>query len=128
VLAGCYSSGSGIPAFVLASDGQCYGLIDDASSRLRGPEAFGNDSVAKDLQTELLGGNRSLRADDLTVVWVASLSCHTAPGDSSVCADRRDHSAERQQMRALRLAREAPKGVHTFSVGTPASRVNCAGP
>ena len=107
VLADCYSPGWGVAVFVLARDGQCYGLIDDAGSRLRGPDTFGDDLVARSLQRDLLTGNRPLRSGDLTVVWVAPLSCKPAPTEPDTCLDTVDYPAERQQLRALRLAQQA---------------------
>jgi hypothetical protein len=109
VLDRCYTlphspHANGRTIFVRAGDGECYGLVDSADPGLLTPGWFGSNSVAGQLQQELLDGNRPLRDGDLTVVWLGSLSCTPLRADPTRCTDERDYPAERDQLRALRLA------------------------
>ncbi|TCC00175.1 hypothetical protein E0H26_00245 [Micromonospora zingiberis] len=94
-----------------AEDGRCYGLLDTADPGVFATAAFGGDPVTVELQRQILAKNRPQRDDDLTVVWLGSLSCDPLPTDKTRCADGRDYPSERDQLRALLLMQEqmAPK-------------------
>ncbi|MEU4237520.1 hypothetical protein [Actinoplanes sp. NPDC026619] len=106
VVHGCYTlpRAGGITMLRTDAQGRCYGLLDDSGTGVFTPDAFGIDPVTRGLEQAILGNNRAIREGDLTVVWLGSLSCDTAPSDATRCADGRDYPSERDQLRGLLFA------------------------
>jgi len=106
VVGGCYTlpRAGGITMLRTDAQGRCYGLLDDSGTGVFTPDAFGTDPETRKLEQALLTNNKPIGDRDLTVVWLGSLSCDTAPSDENRCADGRDYPSERDQLRGLLFA------------------------